>query len=65
MLLRLPLLEWSVKVSDGWPKDPAEDLSEPVWAGVLPITSAFDTPLPAPDLRHTIEPPDYVDQWVP
>ena len=65
MLLRLPLLEWSVKVSDRWPDDPPEDLSEPVWAGVLPITSAFGTPLPAPDLTHAIEPPDYVAQWVP
>ena len=65
MLLRLPLLEWSVKVSDGWPGDPPEDLSEPVWAGVLPITSAFGAPLPAPDLSPAIEPPGYVDQWVP
>jgi nitroimidazol reductase NimA-like FMN-containing flavoprotein (pyridoxamine 5'-phosphate oxidase superfamily) len=65
MLLRLPLLEWSVKVSDRWPDDPPEDLAEPVWAGVLPITSTFGTPLPAPDLTPMIEPPDYVAQWVP
>ena len=65
MLLRLPLLEWSVKVSDGWPDDPPEDLAEPVWAGVLPITSAFGTPLSAPDLTPAIEPPPYVDQWLP
>jgi uncharacterized protein len=64
-LLRLPLLEWSVKVSDGWPADPPEDLSEPVWAGVLPIVSAFGAPLPAPDLIPAVDPPDYINQWVP
>jgi nitroimidazol reductase NimA-like FMN-containing flavoprotein (pyridoxamine 5'-phosphate oxidase superfamily) len=64
-LLRMPLREWSVKVSDGWPDDPAEDLHEPVWAGVLPIESAFGTPLPTPDLREPYEPPTYLAQWTP
>ena len=64
-LLRLPLAEWSVKVSAGWPDDPPEDLAEPVWAGVLPSTSAFGTPLPAPDLTFAIEPPAYLGEWVP
>jgi nitroimidazol reductase NimA-like FMN-containing flavoprotein (pyridoxamine 5'-phosphate oxidase superfamily) len=64
-LLRLPLTEWSVKVSDGWPDDPPEDLSEPVWAGVVPLRSAFGTPLPAPDLRGRHDPPTYLSQWTP
>jgi nitroimidazol reductase NimA-like FMN-containing flavoprotein (pyridoxamine 5'-phosphate oxidase superfamily) len=64
-LLRMPLVEWSVKVSDGWPDDPAEDLREPVWAGVLPIESGFGTPRPAPDLEQPHEPPSYLAQWRP
>jgi nitroimidazol reductase NimA-like FMN-containing flavoprotein (pyridoxamine 5'-phosphate oxidase superfamily) len=64
-LLRLSLTEWSVKVSDAWPDDPADDLDEPVWAGVLPLYSTFGAPRPAPDLTHPFEPPDYVAQWTP
>jgi nitroimidazol reductase NimA-like FMN-containing flavoprotein (pyridoxamine 5'-phosphate oxidase superfamily) len=64
-LLRMPLEEWSVKVSAGWPDDPAEDLHEPVWAGVLPIESTFGAPLPTPDLQKPYEPPPYVARWTP
>jgi hypothetical protein len=64
-LLRMPLREWSVKVSDGWPDDPDEDLSEPVWAGVLPIESSFGTPVPTPDLQEHYEPPAYLKRWAP
>jgi len=50
-VLALPLDEWSVKVSDGPPEDPAEDLDAPVWAGTLPIRTTYGPPVPAPDLR--------------
>ncbi|HET6167564.1 MAG TPA: pyridoxamine 5'-phosphate oxidase family protein [Marmoricola sp.] len=59
MVLALPLDEWSVKVSDGPPEDPAEDLDAPVWAGVLPIVTSYGDPVPAPDLRGDPEP------WLP
>ena len=64
-VLHMPLREWSVKVSDGWPDDPVDDLDEPVWAGVLPIESAFGAPLPTPDLREHYQPPTYFAQWTP
>jgi nitroimidazol reductase NimA-like FMN-containing flavoprotein (pyridoxamine 5'-phosphate oxidase superfamily) len=64
-LLSMPVEEWSVKVSDGWPEDPVEDLDEPVWAGVLPIESAFGAPIPAPDLREACGPPPYLARWKP
>jgi nitroimidazol reductase NimA-like FMN-containing flavoprotein (pyridoxamine 5'-phosphate oxidase superfamily) len=64
-LLRMPIDEWSAKVSDGWPDDPVEDLDEPVWAGVLPIESGFGAPLPTPDLREPYEPPSYLPLWKP
>jgi nitroimidazol reductase NimA-like FMN-containing flavoprotein (pyridoxamine 5'-phosphate oxidase superfamily) len=65
MILALPIEEWSVKVSDGWPADPPEDLDAPVWAGVLPMTTRFGDPLPAPDLRGEPGVPGYVRDWRP
>lgn len=59
MVLALPLAEWSVKVSDGPPEDPPEDLDAPVWAGVLPLVTSYGDPVPAPDLRG--DPPP----WLP
>jgi len=56
MVLALPLVEWSVKVSDGPPDDAPEDLDAPVWAGVLPIVTSYGDPVPAPDLRGTPNP---------
>jgi uncharacterized protein len=64
-LLRMPLTEWSVKVSNGWPDDPVEDLHEPVWAGVLPIEATFGAPVPTPDLDGPYEPPAYLAHWTP
>ena len=63
MVLALPLDEWSVKVSDGPPEDPPEDLDEPVWAGVLPIVTSYGEPLPAPDLRGSPPVPADVATW--
>lgn len=51
MVLALRLDQWSVKVSEGPPEDPESDLDAPVWAGVLPILTAYGAPQPAPDLR--------------
>ncbi len=65
MVLALALDEWSVKISAGDPEDPAEDLDEPVWAGVLPITTAYGDPVPAPDLRGDPPLPAYLDDWQP
>jgi nitroimidazol reductase NimA-like FMN-containing flavoprotein (pyridoxamine 5'-phosphate oxidase superfamily) len=65
MVLELPLEEWSVKISDGDPDDPPEDLDEPVWAGVLPIVSSYGDPVPAPDLRGEPPVPAYLADWRP
>jgi nitroimidazol reductase NimA-like FMN-containing flavoprotein (pyridoxamine 5'-phosphate oxidase superfamily) len=64
-VLRLPLREWSVKVSDGPPDDPPEDLDVDTWAGVVPVARRFGTPLPAPDLRSARPFPEYADRWLP
>jgi nitroimidazol reductase NimA-like FMN-containing flavoprotein (pyridoxamine 5'-phosphate oxidase superfamily) len=57
MVLSLPIEEWSLKISDGWPEDEAVDVAGPAWAGVVPMTTTYGEPLPAPDLRDGIPVP--------
>jgi nitroimidazol reductase NimA-like FMN-containing flavoprotein (pyridoxamine 5'-phosphate oxidase superfamily) len=60
LVLSLPIAEWSLKISDGWPDDPADDIAGDAWAGVLAQLSAFGEPRPAPDLRGGIPVPPSV-----
>ena len=62
-VLRLLLEEVSVKVRTGPPKDDAEDLGLPYWAGVLPLATVPGTPVPAPELPADAEVPEHVRQW--
>lgn len=59
-VLRLPLVEWSVKVSTGFSEDPDEDLHQPVWAGVVPLGVVPGDPVDAPDLDPGLAVPDHV-----
>jgi nitroimidazol reductase NimA-like FMN-containing flavoprotein (pyridoxamine 5'-phosphate oxidase superfamily) len=61
-VLALPIMEWSLKVSDGWPDDPPEDVAGDAWAGVVPLVSGYAEPRPAPDLRPGIAVPASVRQ---
>lgn len=45
-VLALPIEEASAKVRTGPPLDDAEDLQWPVWAGVVPLSTAAGDPLP-------------------
>jgi nitroimidazol reductase NimA-like FMN-containing flavoprotein (pyridoxamine 5'-phosphate oxidase superfamily) len=56
MALRMPIGadSWSLKISDGWPEDPDEDVAGDAWAGVVPMSVAYGAPLPAPDLSPGI-----------
>ena len=56
-VLALPIETWSLKVSDGWPEDPPEDVAGDAWAGVVPIVTGYAQPRPAPDLRAGITVP--------
>ena len=49
-----------MKISDGWPEDPDEDVAGDAWAGVVPMTVTYGAPLPAPDLRPGIPVPESV-----
>jgi nitroimidazol reductase NimA-like FMN-containing flavoprotein (pyridoxamine 5'-phosphate oxidase superfamily) len=57
LVLALPIVQWSLKVSAGWPEDVDEDVSGQAWAGVVPIVAGYGAPLAAPDLRPGIAVP--------
>jgi hypothetical protein len=50
MVLELPLAEASAKVRAGDPVDEPYDIAGPWWAGVVPITTRFETPIASADL---------------
>jgi uncharacterized protein len=60
MVLAMPIDRWSLKVSDGWPEDTADDVAGDAWAGVVPLTEVAQDPQPAPDLRPGIPVPPSV-----
>ena len=61
LVLRMPIGEWSMKVSDGWPTDDDGDVAGPAWAGVIPFgRPPWEAPFPAPDLRPGIPLPPSV-----
>ena len=57
MVLELPLAEASAKVRSGDPVDEPDDIAGPWWAGVVPITTRFETPVASGDLTGSAEPP--------
>jgi nitroimidazol reductase NimA-like FMN-containing flavoprotein (pyridoxamine 5'-phosphate oxidase superfamily) len=63
LVLALALDEASVKIRDGGPEDPPEDVELPVWAGEIPIVERFGEPIDATDLdpRHIV--PSYALEW--
>ena len=63
-VLRMPITtdNWSLKISDGWPEDPDEDVAAGAWAGVVPLTTIYGEPRRAPDCDEAIPVPDSVRQ---
>ncbi|EIE5864073.1 pyridoxamine 5'-phosphate oxidase family protein [Vibrio sp. 1159] len=59
MLLRIPLTEASVKISNFGVNDDAEDMDIPVWAGVLPYRTVIGPLQACDDLYEGIAEPDY------
>jgi uncharacterized protein len=57
MALSMPIRDWSLKISGGWPTDPPEDIEGGAWAGVVPLQPRAGDPEPAPDLRAGIPVP--------
>lgn len=59
-IIELALDEVSAKVRSGGPSDDPEDLDTEIWAGVVPFSLEPGAAIPAPDLRHEIDIPDYL-----
>jgi uncharacterized protein len=57
-VLRLPIDEASAKVRTGGPIDDPDDMARPVWAGQLPTTTAYGSPIAEPGITATV--PAYV-----
>jgi len=62
-ILAIPIEEASAKIRTGPPKDDAEDMDLPIWAGVLPLLTIPGAPEPDPELPGGVEPPGYVTDY--
>ena len=61
-VLKLPLVEASAKIRTGPPKDKEDDLTLPVWAGVLPLSLVPGTPVEDENsLVHEV--PEYLARY--
>jgi uncharacterized protein len=63
-VVRVPITSASAKLRVGPPKDDAEDLELPVWAGVLPLAQVPGELVAAPDLRSGIDVPAYLEAYI-
>ncbi len=62
LLVALPIETFSTKIADDPPDDTKADLDQPVWDGVVPMSTVFGEPETAPDMRFDIDPPDYLER---
>jgi nitroimidazol reductase NimA-like FMN-containing flavoprotein (pyridoxamine 5'-phosphate oxidase superfamily) len=62
-VVAVPIESASAKIRTGPPKDGAEDLALPVWAGVLPLHLATGAPLPDAALPPDTPLPDYISGY--
>ncbi|MET3139656.1 nitroimidazol reductase NimA-like FMN-containing flavoprotein (pyridoxamine 5'-phosphate oxidase superfamily) [Undibacterium sp. GrIS 1.2] len=60
-VMRISLEESAAKVREGGPIDDEEDMSIPVWAGILPFIRTQSPPIT--DQAVIVEAPLYVRQW--
>jgi len=64
-VLAMTLEESSAKVRTGPPVDDPEDLSYPVWAGVIPINTLAGAPIPDPEHPPRLDASAAVTGWTP
>jgi nitroimidazol reductase NimA-like FMN-containing flavoprotein (pyridoxamine 5'-phosphate oxidase superfamily) len=57
LLLAMPISEWSLRVFDEWPEDPADDVAGSAWAGHVRFGDPPTTVHDSPDLRPDIPAP--------
>lgn len=62
-VLRLPIDEASAKVRTGPPKDDDEDYELPIWAGVIPLRTVVESPVPDPKLVKGVAVPPHASEF--
>lgn len=63
-MVRMEIEDASAKVRTGAPGDEDEDYDLPIWAGVLPMTTQYGTPIVDEAMRMELPVPDYIsDYW--
>jgi hypothetical protein len=62
-ILAFPLSEISIKVSMSVVDDAETEPDTNIWAGIVPISSIYERPIPADDLQSGIEVPEYISRW--
>lgn len=60
IVVKVPIERASAKIRTGPPKDVEEDLSLDVWAGLLPLRTGYEAPIPDPRLRADTPVPPYL-----
>lgn len=60
MVIAIPIEEASAKIRTGGVNDDPEDVNLPHWAGVIPLSTTYHTPIPDPNLPEGIEVPEYL-----
>jgi hypothetical protein len=65
LIVRFPIDEGSAKIRTGGPKDDAEDLDSPIWAGVIPFELVPRPALPEDGLPAATIVPAYVTAYPP
>lgn len=63
VVLKLRISECSAKVRSGGPKDQEDDLSLPIWAGVIPLRVAPQAPVSDEPMPHPVPIPAYVTRY--
>jgi nitroimidazol reductase NimA-like FMN-containing flavoprotein (pyridoxamine 5'-phosphate oxidase superfamily) len=63
-VVAVPIDLGSAKIRVGPPGDDEEDISLPVWAGVIPMRQQFMSPQAAPDLSTDVPLPDYLTAFL-
>lgn len=62
-VIEIPITEASAKIRKGDPKDDSGDYDLPIWAGVLPIETAYGVPEPDSLLGDGIDLPEYLKRF--
>lgn len=62
-IVAFPLSEVSIKVSLSAVADAYSEPESRIWAGIVPISSNYERPIPSDDLLAGISVPEYISRW--